>query len=199
MSTQQTHQEQHQDATTASAYYDLEMACADAMLDQVDTAQQQVLDIRRDIALLKTMENALDLISENMAKIKGLVRQTQQDALSHSSINQISDEILSLLMVNMLIAEDTEFNGHLLFRNNVITMHSFADGELTLTTTVIPEINGTETGDFQAISDDLSNAARIINRQYQRIGAVMRTLLRTYNQLQGEVNLLLSAQTRLSN
>ena len=203
MSTQQTNQlnekrrEADKLAAIPSACYDLELAHADDLLDQVDTAQQQIQDIQVDISLLQTMENALDLISENMAKVRRLARDTQQSTISHNEMNSISDEILNLLMVNMLIAEDTEFNGHFLFKNNVISMRSFTGGDLTLTTTSIPEISGTETGDFQAILDDLDNAANIINRQYQRISTVMRKLLDTYGQLQNEVNLLLNEQTRL--
>jgi hypothetical protein len=47
--------------------------------------------------------------------------------------------------------------------------------------------------------DDLDNIARVINRQYQRIGTVMRILLDTYEQLQNEVDLLLKSQTRVLN
>jgi flagellin-like hook-associated protein FlgL len=203
MSTQQNNRandKQHDGNELAlSAYCDLELVCADALLDQVDTAQQHIQDIQNDIALLHTMENALDMISENMAKVRRLAQDAMQSETSHSDMGCISDEILNLLMVNMLIVEDTEFSGHRLFINNVISMSSFPVGELTLITTNIPEITGTETGDFQAMLDDLDNIARVINRQYRRIGTVMRILLDTYEQLQTEVNLLLNAQTRLFN
>ncbi|MHC4858271.1 MAG: hypothetical protein ACYTBY_10970, partial [Planctomycetota bacterium] len=121
------------------------------------------------------------------------------ESTTQSDMGRISDEILNLLMVNTLVVEDTEFSGHRLFINNVISMCSFPIGELTLTTTSIPEITGTETGDFQAMLDDLDNIARVINRQYQRIGTVMRILLDTYEQLQNEVDLLLKSQTRVLN
>lgn len=200
MSTQQTNQinEKQRDANelALSACCDLERAHADALLDRLDTAHEQIKDIQSDMSLLQTLENALGMISENMARVRRLARETQQGTPSHSEMSSINDEILNLLMVNMLIAEETEFNGHLLFKNDVISMSSFAGGELTLTTTSIPEITGTESGDFQAILDDLDNAARTINRQYQRIGTVMRTLLDAYGQLQCEVDLLLNAQTR---
>ena len=180
-------------------FCDLEQICADAMLDEVDTAQQHIQDIQTDIALLHTMENALDMISENMAKLRRMAQDAMRGETTHSDMARLSDEILNLLMVNTLIVEDTEFNGHRLFINNVISMSSFPVGELTLTTTNIPEVTGTETGDFQAMLDDLDNIARVINRQYQRIGSVMRILLDTYEQLQAEVNLLLNAQTRVFN
>lgn len=191
---------QHDDNTTAStALCDLELVYADAMLDQVDTAQQHIQDIQTDIALLHTMENALDMISENMAKLRRMAQDVLQGETTHSDMARISDEILNLLMVNTLIVEDTEFNGHRLFINNVISMSSFPVGELTLTTTNIPEVSGTETGDFQAMLDDLDNIARVINRQYRRISTVMRILLDTYEQFQAEVDLLLNEQTRLFN
>jgi flagellin-like hook-associated protein FlgL len=201
MSTQQTsHEKQHDaDAQGTLACINQELIYADAMLDQVDTAQQQILDIQTDIALLQTMENALDLISENMARVRRLARETQQGKASYNDQSIASHEILNLLMVNILVVEDTEFGGHLLFNNNVISMRSFAVGELTLITTHIPEISGTDTGDFQSILDSLDNAARTINRQYQRISTVMQALLVTYEQLKNEVDLLLKAQTRLSN
>ena len=203
MSTQQTNQvnEKQHDADTldASAFTDQKLIYADALLDQVDTAQQQIGCIQVDIALLHTMENALDLITENMAKVRRLAQEALESGASQSDMGSISDEILNLLMVNTLVVEDTEFSGHRLFMNNVISMCSFPVGELTLTTTSIPEITGTETGDFQAMLDDLDNIARVINRQYQRIGTVMRILLDTYEQLQNEVDLLLKSQTRVMN
>ena len=203
MSTQQTNQvnEKQHDADTldASAFTDQKLIYADALLDQVDTAQQQIGCIQVDIALLHTMENALDLITENMAKVRRLAQEALESGASQSEVGSISDEILNLLMVNTLVVEDTEFSGHRLFMNNVISMCSFPVGELTLTTTSIPEITGTETGDFQAMLDDLDNIARVINRQYQRIGTVMRILLDTYEQLQNEVDLLLKSQTRVLN
>ena len=203
MSTQQTNQvneKQHDaDILDASAFTDQKLIYADALLDQVDTAQQQIGCIQVDIALLHTMENALDLITENMAKVRRLAQEALESDASQSEVGSISDEILNLLMVNTLVVEDTEFSGHRLFMNNVISMCSFPVGELTLTTTSIPEITGTETGDFQAMLDDLDNIARVINRQYQRIGTVMRILLDTYEQLQNEVDLLLKAQTRVLN
>ena len=203
MSTQQTNQvneKQHDaDILDASAFTDQKLIYADALLDQVDTAQQQIGCIQVDIALLHTMENALDLITENMAKVRRLAQEALESGASQSDMGSISDEILNLLMVNTLVVEDTEFSGHRLFMNNVISMCSFPVGELTLTTTSIPEITGTETGDFQAMLDDLDNIARVINRQYQRIGTVMRILLDTYEQLQNEVDLLLKSQTRVLN
>jgi flagellin-like hook-associated protein FlgL len=201
MSAQQSNQvnekQQDADALAVSACEDLELIYADTLLDQVDTAHQRIQEIQSDMSLLQTMENALGLISENMARVRRLAQDVLQNDTSHSEMGLLSDEILNLLMVNMLIVEDTEFNGHFLFKNDVISLHSFVGGELTLTTTNIPEISGTETGDFQAIVEDLDNAARIINRQYQRIGTVMQTLLHTYGQLQHEVDLLLNAQTQL--
>ena len=202
MSTQQTNQvnaKQHDaDTQAASAFTDQKLIYADALLDQVDTAQQQIGCIQVDIALLHTMENALDLITENMAKVRRLAQEALEST-TQSDMGRISDEILNLLMVNTLVVEDTEFSGHRLFMNNVISMCSFPVGELTLTTTSISEITGTETGDFQAMLDDLDNIARVINRQYQRISTVMRILLDTYEQLQNEVDLLLKAQTRVLN
>jgi len=205
MSTQQTNQvnEKQQDASelavAVSACEDLELICADALLDQVDTAHQRIQEIQTDMSLLQTMENALGMISENMARVRRLAQDALQGNTSHSEMALLSDEILNLLMVNMLIVEDTEFDGHFLFKNDVISLHSFAGEELTLTTMNIPEICGTETGDFRAIVEDLDNAARIINRQYQRIGKVMRRLLDAYGQLQCEFDLLLNAQARLIN
>ena len=126
MSTQQTNQvnEKQHDADTldASAFTDQKLIYADALLDQVDTAQQQIGCIQVDIALLHTMENALDLITENMAKVRRLAQEALESGASQSDMGSISDEILNLLMVNTLVVEDTEFSGHRLFMNNVISM-----------------------------------------------------------------------------
>ena len=200
MSAQQINQTNKQrrdtDKLAPATSADLELAYADAILDQVDTAQQHIRNIQCDIALLQTMENALGLISENMARVRRLAKETQQDEATHSDIGAASDEIRNLTMINMLIAEDTEFDGHLLFQDNVLSMCSFTGGKLTLTTAKIPEISGIETGDFGAILDSLDGVARTINRQYQRIGAVMQILLDNYRQLRCEIDLLMTAQIR---
>lgn len=175
---------------------DLELAQADALLDQVETAQQHIRDIQNDISLLQTMENGLGLISENMARIRRLARSAQRGEITGDAIGNVSDEIRNLAMVNMLISEDTEFDGRLLFIDGVLSMSSFLVEELTLTTTRIPEISGVETCDFLAILDGLDNAACVINRQYQRIGTVMRALLDAYQQLRWEINLLMSDRAK---
>ena len=190
MSTQQINEIQ-QSTIAAKAYCDLEMAHADALLDKLDTAQQQILDIQKDVALLQTMENALDLISENMSKVRSLALKAQQGEIAQSVISTFSDEILNLMMVNMLIAEDTEFNGHFLFKDDVISMYSCADNDTTLITSKVPEICGVETGDFHAILDSLDNAARMINRQYDRVRKAMQSVMAIYHQLQSEVDTLL--------
>ena len=199
MSTQQINQvnEKRRDADTLApaTNCDLELAYADALLDQVDTAQQHIRNIQSDIALLQTMENALGMISENMARVRRLARDMQQGSATVNEINAASDEIRNLIMINILIAEDTEFNGYLLFQDNVLSMCSCDIGKLTLTTVKIPEIDGVETGDFGAILDSLDSVARTINNQYEQIGTIMRTLLDTYRQLRYEVELLMTAQS----
>ncbi|MEN8126628.1 MAG: hypothetical protein ABFR90_02365 [Planctomycetota bacterium] len=179
-----------------TVYRDLELAQADALLDQVDTTQQQIRDIQNDISLLETMENALNLISENMAQVRRLARKAQQARATAGDKTIASDEIRNLMMVNMLITEDTEFDDHLLFKDDIISMHSFTDGDLMLTTTQIPEVFGVETGDFQAMLDSLDSAARVINRQYRRIGEIMRILLDAYQQLRWEIDLLIADRIR---
>ena len=192
MSTRQINQvkdKQQRDPAT----YD-ELAYADALLDQVDTAQQHIRNIQRDIALLQTLENALGLISENMARVRRLAQDIQESHPDHNDLAAASNEIRNLVMINMFIAEDTEFDGHLLFKDNVLSMRSCDIGKLTLMTTTIPEISGVETGDLETILDSLDGIARSINRQYNRIGTVMRTLLDTYRQVRYEVDLLRTAQ-----
>ena len=88
-------------ATSLAAY-------ADGLLDQVDTAHQQIQEIQTDMSLLQTMENALGMISENMARVRRLAQDALRGNASHSEMDLLSDEILNLLMANMLIVEDTE-------------------------------------------------------------------------------------------
>lgn len=167
---------------------------AEALLDQVDAAQAQIRNLQDDISLLQTAENALDLISENMAKIRRLVAEKQKYTTSRSATAALNDEIRNLLMVNMLVAEDTELNGHRLFRDDIIRMSCCTNDELTLTTTQLPEIAGIDTNDTQATLDSLDIAARTINRQYNRIADLMRGLMEYYQQLRGETILLMNAQ-----
>jgi flagellin-like hook-associated protein FlgL len=203
MSTRKTNlnstERQTVDKAAVVAGRDLELAYADALLDQVDTAQQQIRNIQNDIALLQTMENALGLISENMARVRRLSLDMLGDNVTHAETRIASDEIRNLTMIYMLIVEDTEFDGHFLFKDDVLKMRSCETGELTLTTVKIPEISGVETGDFQAILDSVDGIARTINRQYQRINTVMQTLLSSYQLLRTEIELLLKAQKRLIN
>ena len=191
--TKQQVKQQDPEITSFASINDLEVAFAETLLDQVDTAQQQIRDIQNDIALLQTMENALCLISENMAKIKRLANDMLNTDENDKLKNVASDAIRNLVMINMLISEDTEFNGHLLFKDDIITLSSSELGELTLETVKIPEVCGVENGDFQAMLDSMESVARIINLQYQRINNIMLTLLDTYRQVRTEINVLRKA------
>ena len=174
----------------------MQAAYAEALLDQVDIAQKQIRDLQGDISLLQTAENALDLISENLAKVRRLVTE-KQTCSTGEAVADLNHEIRNLLMINMLVVEDTELNGHYLFRDDIIRMRSDTGSELTLTTTRVPEIAGIDTNDTQATLDSLDSAARTINRQYQRIGELMRALLAGYRQLQSETTLLMTARQEL--
>jgi flagellin-like hook-associated protein FlgL len=182
---------------SASARREMQAAYAKALLDQVDAAQEQIQDLQDDISLLQTAENALDMISENLAKVRRLAMEKQTYSTRKQTVADLNDEIRNLLMINMLVAEDTELNGHFLFRDDIIRMSSNARGELTLTTTRLPEIAGIDTNDTQATLDSLDSAARTINRQYERIAELMRTLLDNYRQLQHETIVLTTAQREL--
>jgi len=182
---------------SASARCEMQAAYAEALLDQVDAAQMQIRDLQDDISLLQTAENALDMISENLAKIRRLVTERQAYSTFEHTVADLNHEIRNLLMINMLVAEDTELNGHYLFKDDIIRMSSDPRGELTLTTTRIPEIAGIDTNDTQATMDSLDSAAHAINRQYQRIGQLMRALLEIYQQLQTETTLLTTARQNL--
>jgi flagellin-like hook-associated protein FlgL len=181
---------------SASERCKMQAAYAEALLDQVDTAQKQIRDLQGDISLLKTAENALDMVSENLAKVRRLVTE-KQACSTRDGVADLNHEIRNLLMINMLVVEDTELNGHCLFRDDIIRMSSDTRGELTLTTTRLPEIAGIDTNDTQATLDSLDSAACTINRQYRRITKLMRTLLDGYRQMQYETTLLMSARQEL--
>jgi flagellin-like hook-associated protein FlgL len=176
-----------------SARGEMQAAYAEALLDQVDTVQMQIRDLQEDLSLLQTAENALDLMSENLAKVRRLITEKQTCSSSETTA-ALLDEVRNLLMVNMLVAEDSVLNGHCLFRDDIIRMNSDTNGTLTLTTTRIPEIAGIDTNDTQTMLDSLNSAARTINRQYQRIGTLTRELRQHYMQLQAEAALLANAQ-----
>lgn len=175
-----------------SDLHEMKNAYAEALLDQVDTMQIQIRDLQEDLSLLQTAENALDLMSENLAKVRRLVIEKQTCASIESTAVRL-DEIRNLLMINMLVAEDTELNGHYLFKDDIIRMNSDTSGERTLTTSRIPEITGLENNDTQATMDSLDMAARTINRQYERIGALTRALRQHDEQLQSEAAVLKNA------
>jgi hypothetical protein len=182
---------------SVSARCEMQAAYAETLLDQVDAAQEQIRYLQDDISLLQTAENAMDLISENLAKVRRLISERQAYSTCEQTVANVNDQIRNLLMINMLVAEDTELNGHFLFKDDIIRMNCDTRGELTLTTTRIPEIAGIDTNDTQATLDSLDSAARTINRQYQRIGQLMRALLAGYRQLQSETTLLMTARQEL--
>lgn len=181
-----------------ATYNEIEIAFAETMLDEVEEAQAQMLSLKQDIALLETAENALDLITENLAKIYQLVKMHQRDDLTHSEQNELSDRINNLLMVTMLVTEEAEFNGNPLFKNGVIQLNGTGYGRLYLTTAHIPEIKGIDTNDYQAALKSLSAAAHTINRQYQQICHAFRTLQDDYRQLRNEIDILTSARQKLA-
>lgn len=172
------------------------LAQAETLLDRIDTAQQQIQDLQNDISLLQTAENALDLLSENLASIRRLTLEKKQFGNCECAINELNDQIGNLLTVNTLIADDTEFNGHHLFKDDVIHLTSCEGADLWLVTTKLPEIAGLETNDIQATLDSLSTTAEMINRQYENIASLMRILLDYYERLRAEFKLLLKAQAQ---
>ena len=185
--------QQNDDSISSMSSKELEIAFAESLLDQVDAAQLQIKDIQRDIALLQTLENALCLISENMAKVRRLAEDIVRSHPSDREKNLASDTIRNLMMVNMLIAEDTEYDGNLLFKDGIIRIYSCQSGEVTLETEKIPEISGVEDADFQAILDSLVEASHAVNRQYKRINTIMLELLHSYQQLRLELDILRKA------
>ena len=180
-----------------SACREMEMIFADALLYEIDNVQLHIQHLQNDISLLQTAENALDLLTENFAKIRRLVIEKQTCSADHATTVALNDDIRNLLMVNTLIAEDTVLCGHYLFRDDIIPMTGCGDGSLTLITTRIPEIAGIDNNDTQTTLDSLNNAARTINRQYQRVSSLMVALLDHYQQQLNEINLLLTAKINL--
>lgn len=175
---------------------DIETAFAETLLDQVEEAQLQVRALSNDIGLLQAAENALDLVAENLSKIRRLTLLKQQGSLNRHDEAEVNDRINNLMMVTMLVAEDAEYNGRRLFRDDVIELNSIGNGRLFLATSRLPEIRGIETNDCRAVLECLNAAAQVINRQYRRTGDTLRNLLSEYHQLQKEINLLITEQAR---
>ena len=173
-----------------------ETARAESLLDQVEEVQAQLQGLIDDVSLLQTTENALDLIAENLAKVRRMTLLKQQDQLSHFDEAEINDTINNLMMVTMLVTEDTEYNGYRLFSDNVIELNGTGSDRLFFSTARLPRIQGIETNDCEAVLDSLTSAARVINRQYERIGKVLRSLLSTYDQIHSNVDQLIDRQTR---
>jgi len=180
-----------------SAHREEAAAQAETLLDQVEAAQDHIRDLNNDISLLRTAENALDLITENLSKLRRLVMLKQHNNLSHSELNTLDDQISNLMMITMLIAEQTEYNGYQIFKDSIIRLEGGGLCELTLATSHLPEITGLETNDFHAVSDSLNAAARTINRQYKRIGTAMRILLDQHQQLCAEIDQMLLIQIHM--
>ena len=169
---------------------------AERMLDQVEEAQTRVQELIDDISLLQTAENALDLIAENLSKVRRLTLARQQGGLSRFDEAEISDSINNLMMVTILVAEDTEYNGHRLFSNDVIELNGTGDERLFLATSQLPPIQGIETNDCEAVMDSLANAARVINRQYGRICKTLSSLMDAYKQIHGNLKTLTNQQAQ---
>ena len=107
------------------------VAYAETLLDKVEEAQNQICSLNENISLLQTLENALDLVGENLSKIWRLAKIKEQGNLSHAELSSLEDTMSNLLMVNMLILEDTEFNGHALFKDNILQFDSNSSGKLS--------------------------------------------------------------------
>lgn len=169
---------------------------AETMLDQIDEAQYQVRQLQNDISLLQTAENTLDLISENLAKIRRLTVEKKNLCYSDThKMMELNHHIRNLIMINTLVIEGAEFDGHNLFNDDVIRMEGTGNMDVYLTTTKLPEIAGLDNNDMDATMDCLELAARTINRQYERIGQTMQTLLTYYQNLRNELSLLIMSQT----
>lgn len=173
-----------------------ELARAERLLDQIDAVHLQVQDIRDNISLMQTAGNALNLISENLGQIRQLTRQKERYTGNENVLADLNDQINGLLMVNVLICDDTEFNGRRIFRDDTITLNGAAG--LKLITAAIPEILGLDNNDIQTTLDSLSLAAKIINRQYSRIAEAMDILTSEYDKARKQIEGLLEEQRKLS-
>lgn len=178
---------------------EIEIAFAEKLLDEVQEAHDQLRNLNEDISLLQTAENALDLVTENLSRIYQMVKLHQRGNLSHSEANEINDRINNLMMVTMLVVEDTEFNGHALFKDSVIQLKGTGTKTLHVTLSRIPDIAGIETNDYETALTSLTSAAQVINSQYRRIGSALKSLLDDYRQLRNEIELLTMTKQRLAN
>jgi flagellin-like hook-associated protein FlgL len=169
----------------------------DALLQRIEKTQRLSHDIQNDIALLRTAENALDFLSGNYAILRQLVIQKNQAALSKSQAWELDDRISNLITVNTLVAEDTEYNGRYLFKDDVIQLNGYGGDCLYFATVGLPEISGLETRDIQSTLDSLNGIARIIERQYNRITTLLSMLLSYDEHLKKEFILLMKARDKM--
>jgi hypothetical protein len=168
----------------------------ETLLDRIEEARQQIDDVKEDISFLQTEKKDLDLISENLSKIRRLTHEKHRYPDCESIVNIFNARVGTLLKVNEHLTKK-RFKGCSLFENNIIELKSCPTVNLCLENTKMPEIEGIESDDIQATLVSLDEASRVINQQYKRIDSTLQNILDYYHQLKDEFDVLILAQSRL--
>lgn len=165
---------------------------ATKLLAQFKIFQQQLKQIVRDMQLLTAMENALDVVTENLTRIDKRVRILETLSDDDPTRGVMLDEIKDLLTVVFLIEEDTVFDGNKLFEDGMIRLATQSDQTLFLKTSSLAAVNGLEEDNLQRDKECLSRASADINIRYKEICRLRRTLQSIFDALDRQFNELLT-------
>jgi hypothetical protein len=163
---------------------------AATLLAQVELVGRQLGDLDNDIGLLMTVQNALDVLSDNLARVRRLTMQKYELACSAAEKARLNSEICQLAAVNQALIETTRFNNVPLFEDGSIRMTCSGQNELYLLTFALPGLEGLGTEDLSAALLYLENAAVVINDWYREVNSLMHSLQDLYQQLYSEIDLL---------
>jgi len=178
------------------------MGIANALTQQINSADQGIRNLNDGISIVQTAEGALAQATEMAQRILALSIQGQSSALSQTQKNSITTEMRSMLDGINAIQTRTKFGGNTtaLFNGSSISVYSSketldsisitsaalttmgtATGGLAVTLSGAVTTTASSAGDFQAISTAASTYIDSITTQRGTLGA-------TQNQMEYSVN-----------
>ena len=190
------------------------LGIANALTQQINTADQGIRNLNDGISIVQTAEGALSQVSEMAQRILTLSVQGQTSALTLAQKQSITTEMRSLLNGIDAIETRTKFgsNTSSLFSSAALTVYSSKESadSVSITTTALATI-GTTTGglavtlstnvataastatvgDFQAIVTSVSTFINAISTQRGVLGA-------TQNQMEYSINNITELSANLS-
>lgn len=175
-----------------------ELAVTNLLKADLAAIDQGIKNVRDGISMLHIADSSMDIISQNLIRMKQLAVQAGSDVYSPEQKKLLQQEIDQLAAQNVQIGEMANFNGIQLHKDNQ-TISIMADGEqiTAIHTKSIPMLTvdlGNTDAAFSAISAEINN----LNSYRASLGSHISTLERSASFLENKAEEILESESRIA-